>query len=231
METRPNISGHEDPEGEAPWALQLVARVEKTLPPTHIAVCEAAATSVVQLLADARSQPGGEWFPAVQRWEAGRIRKLARKARGSQWEHVQDLAGVSVSYDGAEVRAFVPSPVDNVPAEISRLQLQGFDLDDPAQRFVVAPEQDGPVIVSITPAPHLTTGKAAAAAGHAAQLAYLEMDIARRASWAAIGFSVAVELPTTEEWKARISTSQIVVEDAGFTEVVPGTATAVARWR
>ena len=63
METRPSISGHEDPEGEAPWAMQLVARVEKALPPTHIAICEAAATSVVRLLADTRSQPGGEWFP------------------------------------------------------------------------------------------------------------------------------------------------------------------------
>ena len=95
----------------------------------------------------------------------------------------------------------------------------------------MVPEQDGPVIVSITPEPHLTTGKAAAAAGHAAQLAYLEMDVARRESWAEDGFSVAVELPTTEEWTERISTSQVVVEDAGFTEVVPGTATAVARWR
>jgi peptidyl-tRNA hydrolase len=127
------------------------------------------------------------------------------------------------------VRAFVPSPVENVPAEISRLQLPGFDLDDPAQRLVVEPARDGPVVVSLTPEPHLT-GKAAAAAGHAAQLAYLEMDIARRASWAAIGFSVTVELPTTEEWMERISISQIIVEHAGFTEVVPGTATAVARW-
>jgi peptidyl-tRNA hydrolase len=85
--------------------------------------------------------------------------------------------------------------------------------------------------VSITPEPRLTTGKAAAAAGHAAQLAYLEMDGPRRASWAAIGFPVAVELPATEEWEERLATSQVVVEDAGFTEVAPGTATAVARWR
>jgi peptidyl-tRNA hydrolase len=211
--------------------MQLVARVEKTLPPNHVAVCEAAATAVVQLLADARSQLGGEWFPSVQRWEAGRIRKLARKARGSQWERVQALAGVSVAHDGAEVRAFVPSPIDNVPVEISRLQLQGFDLEAPDQRLVVEPAHDAPVVVSITPEPRLTTGKAAAAAGHAAQLAYVEMDEARRTPWAAIGFSVAIEFPATEEWKERISTSQVVVEDAGFTEVAPGTATAVARWR
>src|SRR5271170_622781 len=134
MELRPSLSGHEDPEGEAPWAMQLVARVEKTLPPTHVAVCEAAGAAVVQLLADARSQPGGEWFAAVQRWEAGRIRKLARKARGSQWERVQALAGLSVAHDGAEVRAFVPSPIDSVPVEISRLQLQGFDLESSDQR-------------------------------------------------------------------------------------------------
>jgi len=97
--------------------MQLVARVEKALPPNHVAVCEAAAMAVVQLLADARSQPGGEWVPAVQHWEDGRIRKLARKARGSQWERVQTLAGISVAHDGAEVCAFVPSAVDSVPIE------------------------------------------------------------------------------------------------------------------
>jgi peptidyl-tRNA hydrolase len=231
METRPSISGNEDPDGEAPWAMQLVARVEKALPPTHVAVCEAAAKSVVQLLADPRSQFGGEWFPAVQRWEAGRIRKLARKARGSQWDRVQELAGISVVHNGAGVRAFVPSPIDKVPAEISRLQLQGFDLESSGQRRVVEPEQDGPVIVSITPEPRLTTGKAAAATSHAAQLAYSEMDAPRRAAWAAISYSVSVELAAAEEWEERISAAQVVVEDAGFTEVVPGTATAIARWR
>jgi peptidyl-tRNA hydrolase len=143
---------------------------------------------------------------------------------------VQDLAGISVAHNGAEVRAFVPSPIDGVPAEISRLQLQGFDLERSGQRRVVEAEQDGPVIVSITPEPRLTTGKAAAAAGHAAQLAYLEMDPPRRAVWAAISYSVSVELPAAEEWKERLAASRVIVEDAGFTEVAPGAATAIASW-
>jgi hypothetical protein len=47
---------HEDPEGDTPWGMQLVVRLEKKLPAIHTAVCEAAAASVVHLLANGRSQ-------------------------------------------------------------------------------------------------------------------------------------------------------------------------------
>ena len=62
--------------------------------------------------------------------------------------------------------------------------------------------------------------RSAAAASRAAQLAYSEMDAPRRGAWAAISYSVSVELAAAEEWEERISAAQVVVEDAGFTEVV-----------
>src|ERR1035441_8707111 len=63
------------------------------------------ATAVVQLLDDPRSVDG-EWHDEVQRWLDGRIRKVARRARGSKWDAAAELPGVTVSHAGAQVRAF-----------------------------------------------------------------------------------------------------------------------------
>ena len=230
MDDLVKVSGFEDPDGEAPWVMQLVSLVDKVSPPDHSAVCEAAAMAVVSLLADERAQPGGEWSPAVQRWLAGRIRKHVRRARGAAWDHAQDLAGVTVSHAGAQVRAFVPMSTTALPKEISKLQMQGFALADPHVARDVTLVPLGPVVVSICPVPVLPTGKAAAAAGHAAQLAARDMVESRLAMWAHGGFPVVVEHPPMSAWAILVSTSQVVVVDAGFTEVAPGTCTALARW-
>ena len=79
------MSEYRDPPGEAPWAMPIVVRAEKGAEPTAAAVAEATATAVVQLLEDPRSIHG-EWHEEVQRWLDGRIRKVARRARGSKWD-------------------------------------------------------------------------------------------------------------------------------------------------
>lgn len=224
------ITGVDDPDGEAPWAMQLVARVERAAPPTATAVCEAAGTAVARFLADERALPGGEWWPEVDRWLSGRIRKHARKARGAAWERACAWPGLTVAHGAAEVRAFVPGPTDAIPKDIGRLQLQGFDLDDPEPAAEIDPVPGGPLVVSITPHPALPTGKAAAAAGHAAQLAAARMPPSRLVAWAATGFAVAVEHPGPGRWRSLRHTSPVAVVDAGYTEVAPGTCTAVARW-
>jgi peptidyl-tRNA hydrolase len=217
-------------EGEvAPWAMQLVAHVEKVDPPGHSAVCEAAAMACVTLLADERSLPGGPWQPFVQQWWDGRIRKHARRARGAEWRRAQEPEGVTVTHAGAEVRAYVPCPTDAVPTELRKLQLQGFELADPARRSSVEP--DGLcVVISITPDPPLPTGKAAAAAAHAAQLAWVSMGPERRAAWCRAGVPLVVEHPPVERWRELLTAAPVVVQDGGFTVVAPGTVTALARW-
>jgi hypothetical protein len=225
-----------EPDGDdVPWAMQLVARVERTGPPTRSAVCAAAATAVVTLLADERARPGGEWAGRIARWtEGGRIRKHCRRARGVAWQRVQELPGAGAAVDGAEVRAFLPGPVDAIPDPIRKLQLSGRELDDPGARTELDPEPGGALVVSLTPAPRLSLGKAAAAAGHAAQLAAGAMAGARRAAWAAAGFPVRVEQPGPDRWAALLAgdgATTVVVADGGFTEVAPGTVTALARWR
>jgi len=226
----PSAPGHDDPEGESPWAMQLVARVERAAPPTRTAVCEAAATAVVRLLADDRALPGGEWFPQVARWLDGAIRKHCRRARGVAWDRVQALPGVTAEVGGACVRALVPTSTDEIPREVAKLQLSGRELDDPDPRTVVDPEPAGPVVVSISPDPVLPLGKAAAAAGHAAQLAAMGMLAERLAVWAAADFPVTVEHPDRARWARLRPVAPVEVVDAGLTAVPAGTCTAIARW-
>ncbi len=225
------ISGHEDPEGESPWAMQLVLHIEKTEPtPTREDLCSAAASAVVRLLADRKAAENPFWESSIQRWMEGRIRKHARRARGTAWDRVQELEGITVQVNKAEVRAFLPTPVDLTPKDIARLQLSGTEPETFGTNTaeVLA---NGPVVVAITPSPTLTLGKAAAAAGHAAQIAWLEMDEQRKKVWASSGYQVTVEHPDITRWETLQPNAQVKVVDAGLTQVDPGTMTAIAYWK
>lgn len=198
--------------------MQLVLRVEKAAPPSHLAVCEAAAMAAVTLLTDPRSAPGGEWHDAVASWEARRIRKVVRRARGVRWEALAGLSGVLVDHEGAPARAFVPGPVTEVPAEISRLQVGGTDLlreEDPKP-----PPAPPYALLSLNPGVTMTTGKAAAQCGHAAQLLLWTTG-----AWP----GPRVRVVEADDWPRAVASADAVVRDGGFTEVAPGTMTAVAR--
>ncbi|MBO3088257.1 peptidyl-tRNA hydrolase [Cellulomonas dongxiuzhuiae] len=214
---------------DTPWVMQLVVRVERADPPSRTAACAAAATAVVALLADERAQPDGPWEPAVRRWTDLAIRKHCRRARGVAWDRAAHLPGVTVEVDGAQVRAFVPTPTDAIPRELAKLQLSGSEPDDPGRAERVDVLLDGPVVVSICPEPPLPFGKAAAAAGHAAQVAAAQMDAGRYRRWRDAGFPVVVEHPGTERWASLLGTSPVRIVDAGFTVVPTGTTTALAR--
>ncbi|MGH3990370.1 MAG: peptidyl-tRNA hydrolase, partial [Pseudonocardiaceae bacterium] len=154
----------EDPAGVR--AMPVILRVERDAVPPRSALLAAAASAAVALCLDERSRPGGPWYPEVQPWVAGRIRKVARRARGAHWIAVSDLPGITVEHRGAQARALVPWPVADTPATVTRLQVGGTEVapDDPG------PPPDGLPVLWLTPEPVMTTGKAAAQVGHATML-------------------------------------------------------------
>jgi peptidyl-tRNA hydrolase len=212
-----------------PWAMQLVLRDERagsgSRPATHLAACEAAATAVVRFLDDDRNAPGGPWHERTATWDGGPIRKVVRRARGARFEATAELEGVEVVLRGAQVRAFVPGPVDEVPPLLARLQVGGTELPD---RGESAPPVAGGLVVVSTPLVALSTGKAAAQCGHAAHLAwrYLKDDELDR--WRGTGFAVRVLTTDRAGWRQAHRSARIEVTDGGFTEVEPGTVTARA---
>lgn len=220
---------------DGPWAVQIAVRYDKAALPSHSAVCAAAARAVVTLLADERSRGDGPWAPAVRRWRDGRIRKLVRRARGARWNRVQDLPGVTIEEDGAQVRAFVPLPARPLPPALEELQVSGTAY--PRLEPGAPPGADRrPAVVMVAVSPHIdvSTGKAAAQCAHAAQLAW-EHLVRQGASetlkrWYDDEWRVSVlDDVTRPQWEA-LESAPVHVVDAGFTEVDGPTETTRAWW-
>ncbi|GEL22527.1 hypothetical protein PSU4_14810 [Pseudonocardia sulfidoxydans NBRC 16205] len=200
-------------------AMPVVLRIERELP-DRTALLEAAARAALAVCVDPRAGVDGEWHDQVLTWVDGRIRKIARRARGAHWAAVQEQPGVTVAVDGAEARALLPGPVDDVPRTVARLQIGGTDLpaDDPG------PVPAGVPVIWVNPTVAMTVGKAAAQVGHASMI-----DAAVRGLDEVPPY--AVRTPGRERWAELTAAvdrgDAVAVRDAGFTEVDPGTMTCV----
>ena len=204
--------------------MQIAILVDKRHPASQVDTCEAASRAVVALLDAPEAAPGGEWRDAIDHWRSGHIRKLVRRARGVRWDDVQRVSGVTIVQGDAAARAFVPAPVKPLPPELAKLQVEGTNLPD-EQRS----SSDGALVtIGISPLIEMTTGKACAQCGHAAQLAYQAMSGAELERWRADGFRVRVVVPSEQDW-AR-DTGRVRVVDAGYTELDGPTETTRAWW-
>jgi peptidyl-tRNA hydrolase len=229
----------EDPDNVV--LMPMVLRIERSAPPGRTAMLEAAAAAAIAVCLDERSKPGGEWHDDVHGWISGRIRKVARRARGAHWNAVQQLPGVTVRVGDAEVRAFLPMRVGNMPKELTRLQISGSELDADAP----GPPADGVPTLWLNPDVPMSAGKSAAQVGHAtmimAALLHGDGGDAELERWAARGFPCSVRTPDAATWRALHPGDDpehawrergvAAVRDAGFTEVDPGTVTVLGQWR
>jgi peptidyl-tRNA hydrolase len=123
---------------------------------------------------------------------------------------------------------------------VTRLQVGGTDV--PADQ--PGPPPDGVPVLWLAPQPVMTAGKVAAQVGHATMLLAALLGAQDRADalarWAADGYRCAVRTASDRQW-ARLSDVRspgrawrddglLVVRDAGFTEVAPGTVTVAAQF-
>jgi hypothetical protein len=214
----PRVEIPPEPDGVV-RAMPIVLRLERP-PAARTPVLEAAARAALAVCLDPRTEPGGEWHEAVVTWIGSRIRKIARRARGAHWDAVQELAGVTVDVAGAQARALLPGPVDDVPRVVARLQIGGTDLPDDAP----GPSAPGVPVIWVNGALGMTVGKAAAQVGHASML-----DAAARGLRAVPPYAVrtAGRVHWARLCRAVEAGAAVAVRDAGFTEVAPGTITTI----
>jgi peptidyl-tRNA hydrolase len=201
--------------------LPFVVRIERAAPPTRTDALEAAAGGVLLILTDSRP----EWHDAIASWDAQRIRKVVRRARGAEWQRASALDGLTVRHGSAQVRVFPPIPVDDWPRDLARLQVGRTELDDPDE---LPPVPTGVALVLLSPHQAMTAGKAMAQAAHAAQLGWRASSPADRAAWSERDFELAVRDASPQSWAAAAGSGAPVVRDGGFTEVEPGAETALA---
>lgn len=208
--------------------MPLVLHIPKIDPPLRSALLSAAAVATVALCYDERVAEGGPWHDEFRAWADDRIRKVARRARGAHWIAAQEVDGVTVEVDGAQARALVPGPVDELDPRIKRLQVGGTDLDhdDPG------PPAPGLPVLWVNASLEMTVGKAAAQVGHASMLLGMALSKAQLAEWAALGFACSVRDADAAQWADLARTVHrgggVAVRDAGFTEVAAGSMTVIA---
>ena len=213
---------------ESPRALQLAARVEKMDPPTTAQICAVAALATIELLDDERSHPGGEWYEAVAAWNGDRIRKIVRRGRASAWRRAQEPDGVTAERGGVEVRAFVPSRLDEAPEQLAKLQIQSSPLDE-IEPIDVLPDVFG-LVIAVTPMVEMSWGKQAAQCAHAGQWSWMRSDGEVVSRWDAAGRPITVVHPDRRLWDALTESAPVQIHDGGFTEIPAGTKTALAWW-
>ncbi|HMT48526.1 aminoacyl-tRNA hydrolase [Dietzia sp. UBA5065] len=228
---REGSAGAEDPDDRTTIrSMPIVLHLPRAEPPGRTPLLEAVAGAVAALCLDERVAPGGPWHPAYAAWLDARMRKIARRARGAQWQAALEVPGVTREVAGCVARAFVPGPVDEVDPRLGRLQIGGTDLD----RDRPGPPPAGVPVIWIDGALAMTVGKAAAQVGHGVMLSAASMDRARLDAWIAGGLPVAVREADPGRWgelsgavAARVP-GVVGVVDAGYTEVAPGSVTVIA---
>ncbi|MGV9741074.1 aminoacyl-tRNA hydrolase [Nocardia farcinica] len=220
--------GADDPaDPDRVQAMQMVLHLPKVDPPARSALLAAAASAVVALCLDPRVGHGGPWEQRFLAWTGARIRKVARRARGAQWQAATEVDGVTVEVDGAAARAYVPGPVGEVDPRIRKLQIGGTDLahDEPGP-----PDPDLPVLW-VNSALGMSLGKSAAQVGHASMLLAGAMSAEHALRWAGAGFRCSVREADPDRWRALTALvdagAAIAVRDAGFTEIAPGSLTVI----
>lgn len=204
-------------------------RLERATPPSRTDALETAARAVLTILSDERSLGEGEWAAAMRDWQDARIRKVVRRARGAEWRKAGELAGITVTGtrpdDPAEVRVFPPIPLDGWPKDLAKLQVSGTELEADAGGPPPAPSVP---VLWLNPHLSMSAGKACAQAGHGAQLAWWALPEADREAWRAADFTLAARVATPQAWRALLASGLPLVQDAGFTEIAPGSATVIA---
>jgi len=152
------------------------------------------------------------------KWLAGSFTKSIRRADEKLWKKIHLLSGKTiVSLDGGTGQAIAFPPMKEFPKEIKKCQVADTDFErtgwihPPANGFVLA----------INPNVQMTTGKTAAQCAHAYlgfHLSYPDIRCSLRITDDPIAFQV---LKNSRKEKVEIN-------DAGFTEVDPGTLTVIA---
>jgi hypothetical protein len=165
---------------------------------------------------------------AIAAWRPRPGKVCLRARTHAQWERVlvEEPHALAGDPEGAAVAALPPRRRSERGALLERLQAMSAELD-PAPARTDPGDDRAALTYLVTPHATMSSGKVLAQVAHAAVLA-----APRHAGWVAAGCPARVLAPCAEAFDAlcRLPAGQVAarVEDAGLTEVPPGTVTVLA---
>lgn len=169
------------------------------------------------------------WSEAVQAWRE-RPGKVTLRARGGQWDAVlkEEDFTFSGDLDGAAVLALPPRRRSARSETLTKLQAMASELEPVEVVEDVPSAGEGELVYVINPAIEMSTGKTMAQVAHAATGAAATGQVE---AWVQAGCPARVVVPAKQAEFQRLCRSDRLiaqVEDAGLTEVPPGTITVLA---
>lgn len=172
----------------------------------------------------------------VDEWIKSRIRKIVKRAHGSKWRKLESAVEsgdvaiqnsvMSNAHGEGVVYAFAPMRASEMPKVLRNLQVSGLDLER-SQCDNLNQQESGSertLLVTLNDDVEMTSGKAIAQACHVAQVALKALDDDDFSEWCDSG------LQCQFAWKRLCddaSNHDVVIHDAGFTEVPSNSLTAV----
>jgi peptidyl-tRNA hydrolase len=169
------------------------------------------------------------WRDAVEAWRE-RPGKVTLRARGGQWDAVLREEDFTFAGDleGAAVLALPPRRRSARSETLTKLQAMASELEPVPTVDEVPDANDGELVYVINPNIEMSTGKTMAQVAHAATGAAATGTVEK---WVEANCPARVLVPKTGEmYKELCASDRLVakVEDAGLTEVPPGTVTVLA---
>lgn len=187
--------------------------------------CVLAGAAAVACLRRFGAEP--EWAEAIAAWKE-RPGKVTLRARGGQWTQVLQEEDFSYAgdLDGASVLALPPRRRSARSETLTKLQAMASELG-PLEVVDEEPTADGRMTYVVNPGIEMSTGKTMAQVAHAATMA---AGTGRFEEWVEAGCPARVVRPETKAlFDALCARDDLAskVEDAGLTEVPPGTITVL----
>ncbi|MEJ4112089.1 peptidyl-tRNA hydrolase [Corynebacterium kroppenstedtii] len=214
-------------------AMPLVLKMPRSALPPRRDLLEATALASILVCLDPRAGYDETWMTPLAQWYGARIRKIARRARTpGQWARVQDIPGMTVTIGESSARAFLPGPVRDIDPRIGKLQISGTDLPphDDQQNIGASIKESVYPVIAINTDLEMSVGKAAAQVGHAAMLWAAHATYSTVEQWLREPRFTVVESSShdlDDAVRRRGAGQSVEIIDAGFTEVMPGSRTAV----
>jgi peptidyl-tRNA hydrolase len=195
----------------------IILLVDKEDPASHAeGIAAAALASVTAFLGDLGN-------PDWRDWASGAFAKTVRRADPKAFAKVLAAHPAHAVAEVGKARAagLAPLPADALPKPLAKLQVSGTQLP-PGGAL-----PDAPVAVVLNASLGMSTGKAAAQAAHALFAWLLEADGQRLRAWREAGRPLAVRELSERDFLAGVrGAAGPLIQDAGRTEIEPGTATA-----